>query len=217
MTDLNFSVTGASPEPNAAAPTLNFRLHIENMGGMPVHAILLRVQIQIQPRRRKYAAIEQERLADLFGTPDRWTDTLRPLLWTSASLLVPAFRDDVDVNLPIACTYDLEVASAKYLEALDEGEIGLLFLFSGTVFIKAENGFRVEQIPWEKEAGYRMPVGTWRDVMQVHFPDSGWIRLRRESLDALRRIKAREALLTWDEVIESLVAASVASGKEPVV
>ncbi|MEO8593884.1 MAG: DUF6084 family protein [Candidatus Solibacter sp.] len=211
MLDLNFSITGAAPELHAAAPTLNFRLHVRDSGHELIHAILLRVHIQIQPRRRKYELAEQERLTELFGTAERWPDTLRPLLWMQTSLLVPAFRGVVELDLPVACTYDMEVASSKYLEALDEGEIGLLFLFSGTAFLKTENGFRVAQIPWEKEAAFRLPVRTWRETMEGHFPGAGWIRLRRESLDELRRVKAREALFTWDDVILSLVRA-----KEPV-
>lgn len=212
MPDLNFSITGARAEKHSAVPVLTFRLRIQDGVGVPVHAILLRVQIRIQPKRRAYTAAEQERLADLFGTPDRWRETLQPVLWTHASLLAPAFAGEVEIDLPVSCTYDLEVASAKYLDALDDGEIGLTFLFSGTVFSKSENGFRVEQIPWEKEAAFRLPVRTWRELMESHFPGSGWIRLRRESLDALRRIKAREALYTWDDVIASLVS----SEKEPV-
>jgi hypothetical protein len=205
--DLTFSITDARPEKYAAAPLLNFRLRVQDAVGTPLHAILLRAQIRIQPQRRTYTAIEQQRLSDLFGTPERWSDTLRPLLWTQVPVLVPAFTGQVQVDLPVSCTYDLEVASAKYLDALDDGEIGLLFLFSGTVFVKAENGFRVEQIPWEKEAVFRLPVRTWRELMDAHFPGSGWIRLKRTSLDSLRRIKAREALYSWDDVIESLVNA----------
>jgi hypothetical protein len=212
MPQLSFSLTGARAEHHAAAPVLTFQLRIQDAAGSRVHAILLRVQIQIQPRRRQYSAGEQQRLDDLFGAADRWSETARPLLWTSASLYVPAFEKQIDVDLSIPCTYDLEVASAKYLDALDGGEILLLFLFSGTVFVKAENGFRVEQIPWEKEASFRLPVATWRGLMESHFPGSGWIRLRRSSLDALRRFKAREALLTWDDVIEALTSRE----KEPV-
>jgi len=205
--DLSFSVIDARPERHAAQPSLTFRLRIQDPSGLPVHAILLRVQLQIQPRRRKYAPAEQERLADLFGDPARWTDTLRPLLWTSTSLVAPPFQNQLEMDLTIPCTYDLEVASAKFFEALDGGEIGLLFLFSGTIFVKAENGFRMEQIPWEKEAPFRLPVSTWRDVMESYFPECGWIRLRRSSLDLLRRVKSREALFTWDEVIEHLAKA----------
>jgi hypothetical protein len=205
MPALNFSITGARAERHSAVPVMNFRLKIEDAAAEPVHAILLRVQVRIQPRRRAYTAAEQERLADLFGTPDRWRDTLQALLWTQASLLVPPFTGQVEIDLPLTCTYDLEVASAKYLDALDSGVIGLTFLFSGTVFAKADHGFSVQQIPWEKEAAFRLPVQAWRELMESHFPCGGWIRLRRETLDELRRIKAREAAYTWDEVIESLL------------
>ena len=212
MPDLNFSIVDARAERHAAQPSLTFRIRIQNASGMAVHAVLLRVQLQIQPRRRAYAAVEQERLADLFGDPARWRETVRPLLWMNTSLVSPPFQIEIELDLTIPCTYDLEVASAKYLEALDGGEVSLLFLFSGTIFVKAENGFRVEQIPWEKEAAFRLPVATWREVMEAYFPDAGWIRLRRSSLDALRRIKAREALFTWDDVIEHLAKAE----REPV-
>jgi len=210
--DLNFSIVDARAERHAAQPSLTFRIRIQNASGIPMHAILLRVQLQIQPRRRAYAAVEQERLADLFGDPSRWRETVRPLLWMNTSLVSPPFQNEIELDLTIPCTYDLEVASAKYLEALDGGEVSLLFLFSGTIFVKAENGFRVEQIPWEKEAQFRLPISTWREVMEAYFPDAGWIRLRRSSLDALRRIKAREALFTWDDVIEHLAKAE----REPV-
>lgn len=212
MPDLSFSILDARPERHAAQPSLTFRLRIQDAAGMAVHAILLRVQLQIKPRRRKYNATEQERLADLFGDPARWPETVRPLLWTNSSVVVPPFQGEVELDLTIPCTYDLEVASAKYFEALDGGEVGLLFLFSGTIFVRAEGGFRVEQIPWEKEAPFRLPAGTWREVMESYFPESGWIRLRRSSLDALRRVKAREALFSWDDVIEHLAKTE----KEPV-
>jgi Family of unknown function (DUF6084) len=210
--DLNFSIVDARAERHAAQPSLTFRIRIQNASGMPVHAVLLRVQLQIQPRRRAYTAVEQERLADLFGDPSRWRETVRPQLWMNTSLVSPPFQNEIQLDLTIPCTYDLEVASAKYLEALDGGDVSLLFLFSGTIFVKAENGFRVEQIPWEKEAPFRLPVAIWREVMESYFPDAGWIRLRRSSLDALRRIKSREALFTWDDVIEHLAKAE----REPV-
>jgi hypothetical protein len=126
--------------------------------------------------------------------------------------LVPPFEGSIEIDLPVACSYDFEVASAKYLQSLDDGEIPLLFLFSGTVFAKAENGFRVEQIPWEKEAAFRLPVKVWREVMEAYFPGCTWLRLRRESLDALQRYKAEHALFTWDDVVGALLN----SVREPV-
>ena len=56
MPDLIFSITGARAERHAAAPALSFRLRIQDAAGVPIHAVLLRIQIQIQPRRRRYSA-----------------------------------------------------------------------------------------------------------------------------------------------------------------
>lgn len=205
MLNLNFAVIGVSVVRSAAAPMLSFRLRIREGSGTPIHAMLLRAQIQIQPRRRKHATEEQTRLLEVFGTPDRWRETLRSLLWTQASVTTPAFEHDVEIEIPVACTYDMEVLAAKYLSALDSGEVPLVFLFSGTVFSKSENGFHVHQVPWDKEAQFRFPVSVWRELMDRYFPGACWVRLRRESMDALQRFKARNALMTWDDVVNALV------------
>jgi hypothetical protein len=109
--------------------------------------------------------------------------------------------------MPVACTYDFEVAAAKYLNTLEGGEVPLLLLFSGTVFFKSENGFQVEQIPWNREASFRMPVRIWRELMDAHFPGSAWIRVRRDSLAALQRFRAQNCHLSWDDTIAALMAA----------
>ena len=213
MIDLSFAVTDAEPERHAAAPTLKFRLKIDEAAARPIHAVLLRCQLQIEPRRRRYADAEQERMTGLFGEPARWSDTLRPLIWTQTSVTVPAFCGSTHVFLPAACTYDLEVAAAKYLYSLEGGEVPLLFLFSGTVFARTDTGFQVEPIPWEKEASFRMPVRIWRDLMESYFPGHSWIRLRHESMDGLQRFRQRHALLSWDDTIAALVSAAEGSGR----
>ena len=128
----------------------------------------------------------------------------------SALIAVPAFTGSTEVDLPLPCTYDFEVVWAKYLQALDSGEAPLLFLFSGTVFAKSENGYRVEQVPWNKEASFRMPVALWRDLMDAYFPGCGWIRLERASLDALQRFRARHSLASWEQTFAALLAAAEA-------
>jgi len=57
---------------------------------------------------------------------------LKSVTWAQVSTVVPAFDREVDVDLPIPCTYDFEVAAAKYLHAVREGDIPLRLLFSGT-------------------------------------------------------------------------------------
>ena len=205
MTELVFDCLDAQPERYAAAPTMILKLRIAELTGEPVHAMTLQCQIRIESQRRRYSDTEAERLHDLFGETSRWGDTLKPLHFTSLALTVPAFTGSVEVELPVPCTYDFEVTSAKYLNALDEGEIPLLLLFTGSVFTRGASGFAVERVPWNKEAQYRLPVATWRVMMDLHFPDSAWIRVRRDTFDALQRYKSREAMTNWDEALESLL------------
>ena len=201
MTDLGFEVVGAAPDPYAAAPTLLFRLRIRETTGRAVHSVALRCQIRIEPQKRRYSPAEEERLLALFGETPRWGDTLKPFLWTHASTMVAGFSGTTEVDLPVPCTYDFDVAGAKYLHALGEGEVPLVLLFNGTVF--SSDG--VEPVPWHKEASFRMPAGVWRRLMDLYFPGRAWIRLRRETLDDLERFKASRALPTWEQAIEVLL------------
>lgn len=210
MIDLAFSVVGVRAEAHAAVPTLVFRLQIREAAARPIHNLLLRCQVQIEPRRRRHAPAEQARLTDLFGEPSRWADTLHPLMWTQTTLMVPAFEGSVEVDLPVPCTYDFEVSAAKYLQGLEDGEIPILLFFSGTVFAKAENGFRVELVPWDREAPFRFPVAVWRELMDAYFPGFTWVRLNRETVDALQRFRSRHALTSWDAVVEALLAGAEA-------
>jgi hypothetical protein len=216
MSDLHFEVIGARAEPYAAVPTLMLRLRIRDAGGARIHAIGLRTQIQIEPQRRHYSGREEDRLLELFGEPARWGETLRGLLWTHASSMVPAFAGSVDIDLPIACSYDFEVAAAKFFHALDDGEIPLLLLFNGTVFAQGENGLSVDQVAWHREASYRLPVRVWRDLVDAYWPDSAWIRLRRDTFDALHRFRGREALVTWEDTIDALLRRAGADEREAV-
>ena len=205
MSELIFDVLEARSEPYALSPTLVLRLRVVETTGEQVHVLALRVQIRIEPLKRRYSDAEGERLVDLFGERSRWGDTMKPLQFAHVTQLVPGFAGAVETELAIPLTYDFEVATAKYFHGLDEGEIPLLLLFSGTLFLSGETGFSVEQVPWHKEASFRLPVATWREAMDSAFPDSAWIRVRRDTLDALARFKSELALPTWDDALEVLL------------
>jgi len=207
MSDLIFDCIGAEPERYAAFPTLQFWIRIAETTGAQIHAMALRCQIRIEPQHRRYTEPEADRLLDLFGEIARWGDTLKPMQFAQLSVMVPAFQGSTDLALGVPCTYDFEVASAKYFHSLDDGEVPLLLLFSGTVFLKSADGqgFSVEQVPWHKEARYRLPVKAWRELMDLYFPNSAWIRVRRETLDALQSFKSQRALPTWDDAFEVLI------------
>jgi hypothetical protein len=200
---LTFACTGARPEPYAAGPSL--QLDVRVRADRPVHTVALRTQIRIEPRRRRYTASEEERLTDLFGEPARWGETLNPLQLATVASLVPGFTGATTAQLAVPLTYDLDVATTKYLHGLDDGDVPLLLLFSGTVFHGPPDRVQVAMVPWHEEAAYRLPVAVWRAAMDAHFPDAGWVRLRRETLEALRAYRSERVLPTWDDAVERLL------------
>jgi hypothetical protein len=207
--NLDFRVAGAEVQEFAAVPSLLFKLRVENLEEEPIRSLSLNTQIRIAATQRHYDSAEQERLLELFGEPSRWKDTLRSLLWTHTVLQVPAFSGSTVADMPVPCTYDLEVVAAKYFYALEDGEVPLEFLFSGTVFYAGADGrLQVERIPWEKEAEFRLPVRLWKEMMDHYFPNSAWIRLRRDAFDRLYDYKVRKGLPTWEAAVEALLRAS---------
>ncbi|HWE61801.1 MAG TPA: DUF6084 family protein [Chloroflexota bacterium] len=207
MPDLDFTVVDAEVLPFAAVPTILFKLHLRNAtAGEQIESILLRTQIRIEATRRHYSADAETRLLELFGVPQQWGDTLRSLLWTHVTAHVPRFTESIVAELPVVCTYDFEVAAAKYFHALEDGEVPLLFLFSGTAFYAAaEGGVQIGQIPWEKEATFRLPIAVWKQMMDRYFPNSAWLRVRKDVFDRLYSYKARQALPTWEDALDRLL------------
>ena len=203
---LSFSVTGAAPVERAAAPTIAFALRVEAPGGEAIRSVLLDAQLQFAARRRRYDPEAEERLLDLFGPVKDWGATLRNLLWTRTTLVVPAFSGSTVVDLPVPCSYDLDVLATRYLDALAGGEVPLEFLFSGTVFYAGAAGqLQAARISWEEDAEYRLPVSVWRETMERHFPGTAWLRLDRDSFDRLAAYKARNAFATWEQTLDELM------------
>jgi Family of unknown function (DUF6084) len=205
VSSVEFEVFDAIVEPYAAQPTLLLRLRITETAGIPVHALALRCQLKIEPQRRRYDEAEETRLYELFGEPPQWGESLRPFLWAQLAAMVPGFEGSTDFDLAVPCTYDFEVAAAKYLHALGDGVVPIVLLFSGTVFSKAQGGFAAVPLSWTSEASFLLPVATWRAVMDRYFPDSGWVRVSCDTLDRLQAFKARHALPGWDETFERLL------------
>ena len=205
MADLELACVGAEADHYAAVPTVNLRLRVTETTGTPVYAVALRVQIRVEPLRRRYDDAEAAGLVDLFGERRRWGETLKPLQLAFATQMVPGFTGTTEVVLPVPCSYDFDVAAHKYLYALHEGSVPLLLLFTGTVFTGGPGGVSVEPVPWHKEASFALPVAVWREAMDLHFPGSAWLRLGRETFDALYAYRATHALTTWDEAVQRLL------------
>jgi hypothetical protein len=204
-TGVVFAVLDVIPEPYAAAPVLATRVSVSAPAGEPVHAIALRCQVRIEPLRRGYSDEEAVGLSDLFGPRERWATTQRTFLWQHCTAMVPAFTDATEITLPLECTYDFEVAAAKYLHALRDGAVPLQFLFSGTIFTAGQRGFSVQQVSWDCEDHYDMPVAVWRDLIRLHYPNTGWVRLSHDTAAALAAYKSARGLLTIEDAVVALL------------
>ena len=203
---LDFSIAGAEPIEHAASPAVRFHLLVEEPEGREVYAIALSTQIQIDPARRTYGDEERKRLVELFGPRERWGATTRSFQWARVDALVPTFTGAIAFALEVPCSYDLEVASAKYFDSLGDGEVPLSFHFNGTVlYAGAGDRLQVVLVPWSCSASWRMPVAVWRKTIDAHYPGGGWIRLGRETLEALGQRKAELGAHSFDDTVRELL------------
>jgi len=202
LPDLHFQVEDAFATPNAAVPQLTFKVRITNAEPEPVHSIALRAQVQIEPVRRRYTPAEQERLKELFGEPERWSKSVQPLLWTNANVNVTGFTGSTVIDIPVTCTFDFNVAITKYVYGLEGGELPISLLFSGTVFHAGRMGLQVAQIPWDREANYKLPIRVWKDMMDLHYPNTAWLCLQRDTFDRLAEYKSRNKFASFEQALE---------------
>ena len=119
---------------------------------------------------------------------------------------MPSFTESTAFTVEVPCTYDLEVTSAKYFDALDDGDVPLSFHFNGTVLYRgADDRLQVVLVPWSCTTRWRMPVDVWKRTIAAHYPGGGWIRLQHDTLEALGRRKAERGLHTFDDTVRDLL------------
>lgn len=219
MPDLDFSVESAEPVTFAAAPMLSFKLKIRAANSdEKIQSIALRCQIQLETTKRRYSATEQAQLFELFGEPERWGRTLKSMLWVHTNATVPPFQGETTIGLPVPCTFDFNIAATKYFAGLENGEVPLNLMFSGTIFFENQTGhLQVEQISWDKEAHFRLPVRVWREMMDHYYPNTAWLCLRRDVFERLSRYKMEHAIPTWEQALERLLPEAPAPLEEEVV
>ena len=200
-------VIGAAHVPFAAAPTMRFAAIAREPDGIPIQSIGLTAQVMIEPARRGYDPETRARLAELFGPPERWTPSTSGLAWARVAATVPGFTGEASFALEVPCTYDLEVAAAKYFYALADGLVPLSFHFNGNVFYADRTGrLQMTPISWSTSAQYRMQVAAWRAMIAEHYPGGGWIRVSQPTLARLNALRAARGLPTADALLDELLA-----------
>lgn len=211
MPEISFRVLDVSALRYAAVPTLAVRLQITNaVSAEPIHSMSVHCQVNIEPLSRSYSMVEEARLLDLFGERERWARSMKPLLWTNAVLGVPGFVENTEIDLPLPCTLDFDVAATKYFYGLEEGSVRGTILFSGTIFYAGASGMlQVAQIPWHNEARFELGLEKWREVIDAHYPESVWLRIPRDTFDRVYRYKVVNQIPTWNRLIEHLLDCAV--------
>jgi len=203
--NLQFQVETAEATPHSASPLISFKVRVTDSENQPIQSIALRVQVQIEPVRRRYTPEEQAQMKDLFGEPERWSKSVHSLLWTNANVNVPSFGGSTVINIPVPCTFDFNVAVTKYLFGLEAGEIPTTLLFSGTIFHSGRMGLQIAQIPWNSEASYRLPAQVWKEMMNLYYPNTAWLCLQREVFEKLYKFKSRYGIPTWEQTVERML------------
>jgi hypothetical protein len=204
--DPEFAITGVAHLAHAAAPTLVFSGTVADASGREIQSLALTVQVMVDPSRRSYDPATRERLAELFGPPATWAPSASGLHLARLTALVPGFTGSAALALEVPCTYDLEVAAAKYFYALPSGVVPMSFHFNGTVYYRGPEGrLQVVPVPWSASARFRMPLAAWRAMIDEHYPGGGWVRLGSETLTALNARRAAHGLPTFDACVAALL------------
>lgn len=199
MTQLAFDITGARAKRYAASPTVQFDMDVSSK--RRIEALVLRAQVRIEPQWRPYDPREQTLLNDLFGTPERWSTTLKTLSWADVPVVVTGFSNKTQAVVEVPCTYDFDLAATRFLTALGGGEIPLRFLFSGAIFSDGKSGFSTERVAWSSEAAYRMPLSVWNEAMRLCYGDDVLLRITRDTFEYLQTVRSLTGATNWDSVI----------------
>jgi hypothetical protein len=200
-----FEVLSASGRRYAAVPALEFDVQVSEPEGRRVYLIALAAQIMIEPARRSYDAETRAALVELFGPPERWSVTTRSLMWHRADVLVPTFTGSTTFRIPVPCSYDMELGAAKYFYSLPDGEVPLAFNFNGTVFYEEAGKLQMSLVPWACSAEFRLPVKTWRALIEHYYPHMAWVTLHADTLARLQAEKRRRALPTIDATVAAVL------------
>lgn len=207
LPDLEFAVTGARAMSEAAVPTLVFRLALRRSGGGRIRSVSLATDVRIAVARRGYEQADPLVLARLFGQPEQWATSMRPLTWARVTTVVPAFDEHAETDLPVPCSRDMDLAVTSYFHGVRDGEVPLEFLFSGTVFHDGPDGrLRTAQISWSKDASWRLPADLWHETTGRYDGGTSWLPLSPGAYGGLAAHRDRHAFTGWDETVADLLA-----------
>ena len=179
-----------------------FALGVTETSGREVFTIALTAQINIDPARRE---LRRRARASASSTSSASPSAGRRPRTASCGrtrrTLVPSFTGaDARSRCPCRARYDLELAAAKYFYSLPDGEVPLaLPLHAARSCTAATTGScRSCSSRGRARRTWRMPVATWREMMERHYPDGALGRACTTTRRAAARAgppRARAAVL----------------------
>ena len=205
MSDLDFEVLGAEPDRYAADPVLVFKLRVKENEGEVIQSVSLRCQIMIEPQRRRYTRDEEYRLLAMFGETPRWGSTVKPFLWTHATTILPGFTGTIDVNLPVSAPTTSRSPRPSTCTRWRAATCRSTCCSPAWCSPRPRTASRPSPSPGTRRPASRFPGSTWRTMMDVFFPGTGWLRIPRSTLDRLERFKTVRGLHSWDHILETLL------------
>ncbi len=133
----------------------------------------------IEPAKRSYDDATRARLVELFGEPERWAATTQQLPVGGDRRARAGVHRRHRLPDPMQCTFDLELAAAKYLYSLPDGKVPLTFNFTGTIFYRGDDGPDADR---EGAVGRRRALrdaglDLARDDATTTTRTGGWVRL----------------------------------------
>ena len=193
------------------SPTLRFALRDRDAGGAPIRSVAAR---RADPDRRAPAPLRRgasrSGWSSCSASRERWGTTLRTLLWTRTTLVVPAVHGrDRRSTLDVPCTYDLEVAAAQLpRRAARTARCRSSSCSAARVFYAGADGRlqTARHLAGTSEAEYRLPVACGARRWTRYFPGSAWLRLAaRDASTGSRAYSAQHALPSWDATLDALL------------
>lgn len=219
MPELSFRVNDVCALPYAAVPTICACIGIEDARATEeIRGLCLNCEVLIDPLRRKYTAVEESRLLELFGERESWARTMKPMVWANISVKVPGFSGATSADVQLPCSLDFDVAATKYFYGIESGSIGIVMRFGGTVFMAGFDGeLQMQEIPRGHEIRFDLPVEVWQAAIGAHYGHTTWLRLPRDVFDRLYHFKVSQGIPSWPAVIAQLLdeAEHVVPGMRP--
>ena len=206
---LAFAVT-AAPLEHAAVPTLRFTLRVESPAARRPLGPARRAGADRRAPARATTHAAHDRLFELFGAARRdWGTTLRTLLWTRTTLVVPAF-DGPDGGRPARPVHVRPRGRRRRATSTRSrtARCRSSSCSAARVFYARPDGrLQTARLSWDQRGRVpRCRSRVWRETMDRHFPGTRLAAARQGRASTGSRPTSRATRCRrWDAALDALL------------